>query len=656
MKTKITLISIISIICISISNAQKQNHLCADSKINKLNLKTNTLTIQQIEKTEKYDVTFYKLNLNMTNLATTLSGIVEIHGKAKLTLDSVLIELFQTFNINEIKLNDVVVNYNRNQSAITIPVNLLQNQAFKLSIDYSGTPPNAATNPLGGSGMTNASSPSWGNRVTWSLSEPFSAFEWFPCKQSLTDKADSVAVSITVPDNCKAGSNGHLIGTSIPELGKKTYHWLHKHPIAYYLISVAVAEYVDYSIYANPIGSNPILIQNFIYNNPATLPNFQTRIDETIDFMELFSDIFGLYPFHDEKYGHCMAPLSGGMEHQTMTTQGFFEKSLTAHELAHQWWGNQVTCQSWADIWVNEGFASYAEYLMLENLYPNEKAQDMLERHSTIMSQNGGSVYVIDSLNSNRIFNSRLTYEKGAALVHTLRFVLNDDELFFQGLRNFQNTYKNKTALGINVQEKLEEISGINLSNVFEEWYFGEGYPTYSAEWNYLNNHLHLVINQTSSMPNSIPFFTNPLELKLRRFNQTDSIIRVDITSQSSNFVISLDSITNILSIDPNNWIVNKSGSIVKDLSLNLSASILENTENTIFLHPNPSNDFVLINGKSNEKYDLTIINSKGKIVNNSSFVSNTKIDLRNYEKGYYQFHLVSNSGDNSIVKIVKID
>src|SRR5690606_34514429 len=134
--------------------------------------------------------------------------------------------------------------------------------------------------------------------------------------------------------------------------------------------------------------------------------------ENTADFIELFSGLYGMYPFADEKYGHCMAPISGGMEHQTMTTQGFFEKSLTAHELAHQWWGDYVTCGTWANIWINEGFASYSEYLMLQNLFPSQAAGDMQQRHTNIMSQAGGSVWVADSTDESAIFDSRLVYNK----------------------------------------------------------------------------------------------------------------------------------------------------------------------------------------------------------------------------------------------------
>src|SRR5690606_3214896 len=169
-------------------------------------------------------------------------------------VDSVWFELFPTLTISEIRINEVPTPFNRLNTAVKVPANLTTGQSFKIEIDYNGTPPTAATNPLGGSGMTNDVSPSWGNRVTWSLSEPFSAFEWFPCKQSLRDKADSVSVKVTVPNACKAGSNGVL--ENVIDLGNGTsrYEWKHRHKIAYYLISVAVAEYIDYSVYANPVG------------------------------------------------------------------------------------------------------------------------------------------------------------------------------------------------------------------------------------------------------------------------------------------------------------------------------------------------------------------------------------------------------------------
>ncbi|NBO61450.1 MAG: hypothetical protein EBU82_10820, partial [Flavobacteriia bacterium] len=428
------------ILCCAKAFAQQENStFCSKrDRIKHQSLKSNSLNLAQIAQTEKYDVNYYKLNLNMTNTSTTLSGYAEMKATAIAAIDTVLYELFSSLSISSVSLNGTNVPFTRAGSAVKIAANLSPGTSFIIRTNYSGTPPTAQTNPLGGSGMSNATSPSWGNEVVWSLSEPFCAYEWWPCKQSLTDKADSCDVFITVPNSCKAGSNGVL--TQVVNLGNGSsrYEWKHRHPIDYYLISVAVAEYVEYNVFANPVGAPaPILIQNYIYNNPQTLPNFQADIDETVDFMELFYDLYGPYPFEDEKYGHCMAPFSGGMEHQTMTTQGFFNPTLTAHELGHQWWGDYVTCASWCDIWVNEGFASYSEQIMLENLYPGQEVQNMQSVHNNVMSQPGGSVWVLDSLNEARIFSGRLTYDKGAAIVHTMRYMLNDDQLFYATLKNF---------------------------------------------------------------------------------------------------------------------------------------------------------------------------------------------------------------------------
>ncbi len=189
---------------------QEKELSCSQMKSKHVHAKSNNLSIAQIAETEKYDVHYYFLDLNMTNLNTSISGATEIHASARQNLDSAIIELFDTFVISDILVDGLSVGYDRTNSAITIPVNKLANENFVIRVVYAGTPPNASTNPLGGGGMTNDTSPSWGNQVTWSLSEPYSAYEWFPVKQSLKDKTDSCAVFITVPTACKAGSKSSL--------------------------------------------------------------------------------------------------------------------------------------------------------------------------------------------------------------------------------------------------------------------------------------------------------------------------------------------------------------------------------------------------------------------------------------------------------------
>ncbi len=630
------------------SFAQDENHLYCSKRdrFSNHHLKSASLSVAQIAESERYNVHFYALDVKMNHQNTALEGTVEIHATANEYLDSALFELFQSFTINQITVNGIPSAYSRVLSAIKVKVNATAGASFVLKIDYIGTPPTAQSNPLGGAGMTNDFSPSWGNQVTWSLSEPFSAYEWWPCKQSLSDKADSCSVKITVPNACKAGSNGIL--ENVVPLGNGTtrYEWKHRHPIDYYLISVAVAKYVEYNVYANPVGSTgPVLIQNFIYDNPQTLPYFQADIDETAAFLELYADLFGPYPFQDEKYGHCMAPISGGMEHQTMTTQGFFEKKLTTHELCHQWWGDNVTCASWADIWLNEGFASYGEYLMLENLYAGQQVQHMNDVHTSVMGSPDGSVYVLDSLNEGRIFDGRLSYDKGSGIIHTLRYLYNDDVLFFQGLTEFQSTFKDTSATGAQFRDFMANYAGIDLTPFFDQWYYGEGYPTYSARWNNVGSDLLLELTHTSSMPSVTPTFTNPIDVRFTRLGQTDTTIRFNISSNLDQYLVpNVGTINNLTLIDPSNWVINQIGTKVHDVNFFLSTDELPN--DVLSMQPNPFDGAVSIVIPSTTKVDqLLVFDASGRKVMSKNVTGSCTVDTQQLPSNQSYIFVLTNQG-----------
>jgi aminopeptidase N len=633
------ILSLVSIFLIGTSiQAQEGGHHCSRLKSHSIlnQSRSNTLGLDYIALTEEYDVNFYFLDVNLERTATDISGVVEIHATSKVNvLDTVLFELHDNLAINSILVDGVTnTSFTRVGSAVIVPTTYTNGDNFIITVDYAGTPPNAATNPLGGGGMTTGTSGTWGNQVTWTLSEPFSAFEWFPCKQSLTDKADSVYVFVTTDTANMAGSNGVLTNVVNVGNGKERYEWKSNYAIDYYLISIAVAEYVEYNVYANPTGAaNPILIQNFVYNNPATLPNFQTEIDNTADFLEYFSEIYGMYPFANEKYGHCMAPFGGGMEHQTMTSQGWFEDGLTAHELGHQWWGDNVTCATWADIWLNEGFATYSDYLMVEHFQSAANAFNQMNgTHSNVMSQNGGSVYCLDSLNTNRIFSGRLTYDKGAAIIHTLRFLVNDDPTFFNILKTYQTTFTDSTARLDDFKLIAETVSGLDLTNFFNEWYYGEGFPTYSAQWNKINDNVVIELSQTSSMVNVTPLFTNDIEI---RVTGTNGLVETQIFSVNGNTVsLSLPFTEDVISvqIDPNNWVLNEIGTITENTGL----VSIEEKENEILIYPNPVVDELFISN-SNEFKEALLFDVKGQMVNSFKLVDGlNSVSVKNLSKGTY--------------------
>ena len=596
--------------------SQEIGHACSEAKIHAKHNGVKTLTAQEEVKANAYDVHFYNLDLNMTNQSTSLSGTAEIHGTLIQNLDTILLELFPTQTITQLRLNGVPTTYIRANSLLKIGINQPAGSSFIVSVDYNGTPPTSVQNPFGGSGVSNATVSTIGNKVTWTVSCPFLAHEWFPCKQILRDKADSSAVRITVPNGLTATSNGTLEQTENLGNGFTRYTWKNHHPIIYYLICATIAPYTEYVNYAYPINlpGDSVKVQNYIYGNATGISQAQAQCDLLPGFIELYSEKFGLYPFSDEKYGISLAPLSGGMEHQTMTTVGVMEKKITTHELCHQWWGDHVGIASFSDVWLSEGFATYGELVMLEHFYPTETTSLVNAWHSSVLTAAGGSIWHTDTLNIARIYNSRLTYKKGGAIIHTLRHIINNDSLFYASLRGFLNTYGNSVAVGLDLKAYLEAATGIDLTAFFEQWYFGEGYPTISARWNAIGNDVLVEINHTTSMPTSVPFFSIPLELRFTRNGQSDTIVRVEISDNSDQFYLSsLGAVTSLNTIDPNNWIINKNGTIIQDPTFTASIENIEKSDD-LLVYPNPNTGEINVSWNE-EACTLRIMDSRGQLV-----------------------------------------
>ena len=658
MKKILLLCTIVSSVLLPTAQAQLQ-HPCSAGKSKASGAaKRAAVSATHTALMNQYDVHFYKLDVAMERTNKTISrGNVTIKALATVAaLDTFGVELHPNLTIDSVKANNATATFARsgNEVKIFLPQTIALNNEVAVQIFYKGTPPSNGSAAIG-DGMSNASSPSWGNQATWSLSQPFSAYEWWPCKQVLTDKADSSEVWITTSNSNKAGSNGILKQVVPLPNNKARYEWKSNYPINYYLISVAIAQYVDYSIFATPAGATqPILIQNFIYDNPQTLTRFKDDIDQTADMMVAFSELFGLYPFHKEKYGHCMAPLSGGMEHQTMTTQGFFEFTLTAHELAHQWFGDYVTCASWEDIWLNEGFASYGEYLAYEKLVSKAAADTYMEGvHDNVKSQPGGSVFVSDVANESRIFSSRLTYDKGNTLVHTLRYLINNDAVFFNALQVYLEEYKNSNANTQQLLDILQAETSVNFDEFKNQLFFGQGFPTYNAVWNYDGGNLYVELNQTTSS-NATTLFTLPVELKLN-YQGGDTIVRIKPTVNGDRFIVATANTINSIEVDPFNGLVNNA-TVQKDENLIFSITTSINEEKlfaTVF--PNPANNSITINTShySAEK-NIVIYNALGeKVFSLNTTDNNTIVDVSTFATGFY-FVTVGNGKTQQVVKFVK--
>jgi aminopeptidase N len=599
----------------------------------------------------KYDVKFYKLDILVERTSVYVEGNVSINAKViSSQLDTFVFELKDYFIIDSVKINNQLKSVVRVGDEVFVGINpLFMGADLSAQIFYKGMPPNTGNFF---SGISCKTSTTWGNQITYTLSEPFAAKEWFPVKQSLTDKADSAYIFVTTSNDNKVGSEGKLTAIVPLPNNKVRYEWKTRYPIDYYLISIAVGKYVDYSIYAHPAGlQDSILIQNYIYDNPATLPYFKTEINRTPGFIELYSNLFGLYPFYKEKYGHCLAPLGGGMEHQTMTTLGDFNFYLTCHELCHQWWGNNVTCASWSDIWINEGFASYGEYLAAQNLWSQQEAQNhMLAVHTNIMSLPDGSVYIppFQAIDENRIFDGRLSYKKGSAIIHNLRFEIGNDINFFNILKTVQTRFKDSTMTGMDFKAVAEELSGKDFTDFFNQWYVGEGYPTYNILYWKQNDTLFIKSTQSTST-NITPLFKMLMEYKIQS-SVGDTNIKLYQTTNVQTFKIPLLRPVSGIVVDPNNWVINANGSVTMGIE-----NSIENINFTI--SPNPCVEFlqIYLNDFKKDIYQLIIFDITGKkiLTENLANTDKLKINTNQLEKGIY-FIQISDGINKTVQKFIK--
>jgi aminopeptidase N len=608
---------------------------------------------------DKYDVKYVKLDISMTNANTSIGGNVITKAVSVVSsLPSYVFEIKPPLTVDSVFIDGVSHTYTIAGDLCTVPFTTPRTMGtmFTAQVYYHGTPiPGAGFNV----GITSSNSPSWGTRSTFTLSESYHAKDWWPCKQSLMDKIDSCDIWITVPDTLKAGSNGMLTNITPVDATHDRYEWKERYPIDYYLISAAVAPYVDYSYYMHFSGStDSMLVQNYVYSNPATLPYFKSVIDSTGMMIDYFSKLYGRYRFWKEKYGHCMARLSGGMEHQTMTTLGFFEGTLVAHELGHQWFGDNVTCATWADIFVNEGFAAYTEYLFIDHFRNHAKATtDIRDRQDNVKSAPGGSVYVDDTADEGRVFDSRLSYDKGACVLHMLRSIVSNDSLYFSIYRNYQQQMRDSTATAADFATVAKAIAGtvvngINLDTFFNQWIYKEGFPTYTITWNQVDTNVFIKISQNTSVPASVSYFSLPVEIKLTSATGFTTV-KLNNDQQDQVFSLSWNQPITSLVVDPRYWLVYDLNSITKDVSLGtvgtgqLSMSQLQ-------VVPNPSTTgWQVQNISVNSTLSLTDVNGRLLWSSDNNVATSVSIPAQGLATGVYMLRVTGN-GSTTTTKLIK--
>ncbi|HEY6504523.1 MAG TPA: M1 family aminopeptidase [Chitinophagaceae bacterium] len=566
------------------------------------------VTFFQYPSMNKYDVKYVKIDIAVEANNRSIDGTSLTKAKAIQSLDTFIVELKNNMTVDSVFINGVKKSFTRNSDHVQVALSsaIPAGSMIDALFYYKGI--------AGNNGVFAGTVTSNGLVYTASLSESYQAREWWPAKQLLGDKIDSADIWITTSNTNKAGANGLLKAIVDKPNNKKQYQWSTRYPTAYYLLSFAVGNYMEYKIYAKPAAMAPdsILVQNYIVDNATYFNTNKANIDKTPAFIEKMSELYGLYPFKNEKYGHAHASIGGGMEHQTMTTTSSFGATLIAHELGHQWFGDNVTCATWNHIWINEGFASYSEYLMIEKLpalFTTSPAMHMQNVHNDVLASLNGSVYVPDAslFDENRIFSSRFTYNKGSAIIHTLRFEMQDDNKFFQTLRTFQQQFKDSVATADDFKTVAETVCGRSFTDFFNQWYYGQGYPTFNIDCSKPGDSILLKVNQTVSAPGITPFFKGLYEFTINTA-QGDTTVKVNLSVNDQSFKFRSNRMPTGVVVDPNNWVLNKTGSVI-------TATNDIDVSNDIKLFPNPSSGLVYLQYPMNWFDNFQVYDVAGKLL-----------------------------------------
>ncbi len=545
-------------------------------------VKTVELSKIQYPGDSKIDVTYYGLDIKVTYSPQYISRSVISNIKVDTdSINSCKLDLRNELSVDSILLNGTTTSFSHSNNQINIDLDktYLQDEIFSLQIFYQGVP--------GSSGFGSFEfSTHNGNPVIWTLSEPYGAPDWFPCKDTPADKADSSDVWITVADNLIPVSNGTLEGIINNSDGTHTYHWKNHSPIAQYLISLAISNYQQYDTYFHYGESDSMVITHYVF--PESFNSIKQYLDETDDMISVFSERYGLYPFINEKYGHAEMLWGGAMEHQTCTSMGFWGTGVVSHELAHQWYGDKITCKDWHHIWLNEGFATYSEAVYLEAKNGSSSYNSQIQSEMDYAKTAQGSIWVRNISEVWEIFDGARSYAKGACVLHMLRGIVGDST-FFDIMRAYSDdpNVAYDVATTEDFQAVAENVSGQDLDYFFQEWIYGENYPKYSIHWSktHLADEMYQVdINITQNNTKS-SYFTMPVKINVTT-SLGDTVVTIFNDARNQDFQFEVNGNPTSINFDYGNWILKDVLGIttgVNDNSITLQYSLDQN-------YPNPFN------------------------------------------------------------------
>jgi aminopeptidase N len=596
----------------------------------------STMNVQVNPNTQNYDVTYHELRftVNPNNTPAAISGIVKTTFTALANMNSITFDMATQLVVSSVTMNSVNLTYSQSNYELNInfPTTISTGTSASVIITYAGIPPTAEGAFTRG---THAGTP-----VIYTLSEPFGARDWWPCKQDLNDKINSFDMYITAPATFNSVSNG-LEQSRIVTGANATTHFKHLYPIPAYLVVLNITNYQVFNQQAGlgTLSSPYFPIVNYLYPESNTT-TVQNQLGVTPGIMNLFESLLEPYPFRNEKYGHAQFGWGGGMEHTTVSSMGSFGRDLISHELAHHWFGNKITCGTWKDIWLNEGLTEYMSGLVHEQDGATNFVTWKTGKINNITSQTGGATYLSDAgaLNVNTIFSSRLTYNKGSMITHMLRWKLGDVK-FFQGLKSYlaDPALAYGYAVSANLKSHLEAAdNGNSLTEFFNDWLYNQGYPTYTiTAQNWGAGQAKISVNQTQSHI-SVDFFEMPLEIRLTGSGSQVLDVVVNNTTNAQEFIVSVPFVVTGVAFDPNKHIISKNNTATlgtENFDMNSAISV----------YPVPSENELTIQFPSNVTlYKAEIYNNLGQLLKTDF---NNVLDISELSSGVHFLKIETSEG-----------
>ncbi|HEY3250753.1 MAG TPA: M1 family aminopeptidase [Ignavibacteria bacterium] len=613
----------------------------------------------------KYDVLDYKINIDIWNCfispyPKSFTASVIIKFRIDTALSSIDLNAVSTsLQIVSVGMNGVSFTHTNN--ILTVNLNRTYNPAETAYVRINYNHLNVSDGAFyasGGGVMTDC--------------PPEGARKWFPCWDRPYDKA-TVDITAKVPSNVKLGSNGRLNDSTITG-DSIYYHWISRDPVATYLIVLSAR--VNYKLdivwwhkLSNPIDSIPI---RFYYiSSEGVAP--QSYIGNMTTY---YSQKFGEHPF--EKNGFTTAAASGfpwgGMENQTLITlcSTCWNTATVSHEFAHQWFGDEVTCGTWADVWLNEGFATYCESLWAEYTggYTAYKNNVNSKANSYLSGNPGWPIYNPSwaeiTPNINILYNYPITYCKGAGVLHMLRYLLQDTTIFFNCLRGYCNDttdFKYKNAVTDDFTSKVNAVSGQNLTWFFDQWVKQPNHPVYQNYYKFTDsgNGNWAVWFQARQVQTNTPFHRMPVVLKITFSSGPDSLIRVDNTANNQEWTWMFNRQPSTFTFDPDYDILLRQGT-TNPIGINVNETEVPQRYALGQNFPNPFNPTTKINfdlpARSN--VELKVYDTAGRLVSTifSGMIDvgkyTAEFDASNLASGVYYYELRAESEAKGLFKDVK--